>query len=205
MKTFFLVGITAVLFFSSIVPFTYSQEKPQVLSQKPEAQPEVAPDSATYVIGPEDILFIHVWKEETLSRTVTVRMDGKFSLPLVDDIEASGKTPLLLKEILTQKLAEFVDAPNVSVMVMEANSYKVYISGQVRTPGVVRLRSETTIAQLISMSGGLTEWANEKKIRILRKENGREKVITINYKKIAQGEDLSSNIILKAGDTVIVP
>ncbi len=205
MKTFFSVGIATVLFISWIVPCAYSQEKAKPPVQKPQAQPEVAPDSDTYVIGPEDVLFIHVWKEDTLSKTVTVRMDGKISLPLVDDIQASGKTPLLLKENLTKRLQEFLDAPNISVMVMEANSFKVYVSGQVKTPGVIRLRNETTIAQLISMAGGFTDWANQKKITILRKENGREKAITVNYKKIAEGQDLSSNIVLKAGDTVIVP
>ena len=87
---------------------------------------------------------------------------------------------------------------------MEANSFKVYISGQIRTPGVYRLRSETNIAQIISMAGGFTEWANQKKIIIIRKENGKEKRITVNYQKITKG-DFSSNIILKAGDTIIIP
>jgi polysaccharide export outer membrane protein len=88
---------------------------------------------------------------------------------------------------------------------MEANSFKVYISGQISKPGIYRLRSDTTLAQIISMAGGLTEWANQKKIIIIRKENGKEKRFTINYKKIVKGEDLSSNILLKSGDTIIVP
>jgi polysaccharide export outer membrane protein len=88
---------------------------------------------------------------------------------------------------------------------MEANSFKVYISGQISKPGIYRLRSDTTLAQIISMAGGLNEWANQKKIIIIRKENGKEKRFTINYKKIVKGEDLSSNIILKSGDTIIVP
>jgi polysaccharide export outer membrane protein len=88
---------------------------------------------------------------------------------------------------------------------MEANSFKVYISGQISKPGIYRLRSDTTLAQIISIAGGLNEWANQKKIIIIRKENGKEKRFTINYKKIVKGEDLSSNIILKSGDTIIVP
>jgi polysaccharide export outer membrane protein len=165
----------------------------------------VPADSTNYIIGSEDVLYIHVWKEEHLSRTVPVRIDGKISIPLVDEIQAAGLTPLQLKELLMKRLKEFVDIPNISVMVMEANSFKVYISGQVRNPGVYRLRSETTLLQIIPMVGGFTEWANQKKILIIRKENGKEKRMTVNYKKIVKGDDPSSNIILKSGDTIIVP
>ena len=157
------------------------------------------------MIGPEDILYIHVWREEALSRTVPVRMDGNISLPIIQEIKAAGLTPLKLKEGLTEKLKEFIESPNVSVTVMEANSYKVYISGQVRTPGVYRLRSETNLLQMIPMAGGFAEWANQKKILIIRKEGGKEKRFTVNYKKILKGKDPESNVILKAGDTIIVP
>ena len=126
-------------------------------------------------------------------------------MPLIDEVIALGLTPLQLKEILTQRFKEYLENPNVTVIVMEANSFKVYISGQVKSPGVYRLRSETTLAQMISMTGGLGEWANQSKIIVIRKENGKEKRFTINYKKIVKGEDLNSNIILKAGDTIIVP
>jgi polysaccharide export outer membrane protein len=132
-------------------------------------------------------------------------MDGNISLPLIDEVQAAGLTPLQLKEILTDKLKSFVDLPNVSVTVMEANSYKVYVSGQVRSPGVYRLRSETSILQIIPMAGGFTEWANQKKILIIRKEGGKEKRITINYKNLIKGEEPNSKSILKAGDTIIVP
>jgi polysaccharide export outer membrane protein len=181
-----------------------AQQDKEVLSKK-EAQAEVAADSDRYVIGSEDVLYIHVWKEETLSKTVSVRMDGKISMPLIDEIQAAGLTPLKLKEILTERLKEFVEIPTVTVIVMEANGFKIYISGQIRSPGVYRLRSETTLAQIISMAGGLGEWANQSKIIIIRKEDGKEKRFTINYKKIVKGKDLSLNILLKAGDTIIVP
>lgn len=204
MKKLFNIGIIivwAVLIFNSIA---YPQADKEILLKK-EAQAEIAADSDRYVIGAEDILYIHVWKEETLSKTVSVRMDGKISIPLVDEIQSAGLTPLQLKEKLTEKLQDFVEAPNVTVIVMEANSFKVYFSGQVKTPGVLRLRTETSLAQAISMVGGLTEWANQSKIIVIRKENRKEKRFTINYKKIIQGKDLDSNIILKSGDTIIVP
>jgi len=166
---------------------------------------EVAADSDTYVIGPEDVLSINVWREEALTRQVPVRRDGKISLPLVDEIHAAGLTPLQLKEKLTLRLKEFIDNPNVSVIVTQANSQKVYVSGEVRTPGVYPLRGETTLLQVIPMAGGFTEWADQKKVLIIRKESGKDKRIVVNYKKIVSGEDMSYNIILEPGDTIIVP
>ena len=197
-------GILVVWIVFLLTSIVYSQGNKEIFPKK-QAQPEVAADSNDYCIGPEDVLYIHVWKEETLSRAIPVRMDGKISLPLIDDIQAAGLTPLQLKEVLIQKLNDFVNVPNVSVSVMEANSFKVYVSGQVKTPGVYRLRSETTVLQIIPMAGGFTEWANQKKIVIIRKENGKERRVTVNYKKLVKGDDLQSNAILKAGDTVIVP
>ena len=170
-----------------------------------EPKPEWVPVTESYVIGAEDVLHIHVWKEEALTRTVPVRMDGKISLPLVDDIQAAGLTTRQLKEALTKRLKDFIDNPNVSVTVMEANSYKVYVSGEVRSPGVYRLRSETSLLQLIPMAGGFTEWSNQKKILIIRKEDGKEKRLIVNYKKVVRGNDPSLNILLKPGDTIIVP
>jgi len=204
MKKLFNIGIIvvwAVLIFNSLA---YPQADKEILLKK-EAQAEIAADSDRYVIGAEDVLYIHVWREETVTKTVSVRMDGMISIPLVDEIQAAGFTPLQLKEKLTGKLQDFVEAPNVTVIVMEANSFKVYFSGQVKTPGVLRLRTETSIAQAISMVGGFTDWANQSKIIIIRKEDGKEKRFTVNYKKIINGTDLKSNIILKSGDTIIVP
>jgi polysaccharide export outer membrane protein len=132
-------------------------------------------------------------------------MDGKISLPLIDDIQAAGYTARQLKEVLTKRLKEFIDNPNVSVTVVEANSYKVYVSGQVRSPGVYRLRSETTLLQIIPMAGGFTDWANQKKILIIRREGGQEKRITVNYKNLVSGKGPDSNIVLRAGDTIVVP
>ena len=188
--------------------FIYSQnvsaENPAEKIQK-SAVPTAkqANDNDKYIIGPEDVLDIFVWKEESLTKTVPVRIDGKISLPLLDDIQASGLTPLQLKEELTKKLSGFVDNPTVTVTVREANSYRVFISGEVRQPGIVRIRSEVTLVNLIIMVGGFTEWANKRKILILTKENGKEKRITANYNKIIDGD--IPDIVIKPGDTVIIP
>jgi polysaccharide export outer membrane protein len=195
------IGMFTLLIMTSLA---YPQADKEILSKK-EPQAEVAVDGDQYMIGPEDVLYIHVWKEEALTRTVPVRMDGKISLPLVQEIRAAGLTPLQLKEVLMRKLKEFIENPIVSVTVMEANSYKVYVTGMVRSPGVYRLRSETTVFQIISLAGGFTEWANQRKIMIVRKEDGREKRIKVNYKKIMGGSDPGSDVTLKAGDTIIIP
>jgi polysaccharide export outer membrane protein len=164
---------------------------------------DVVTEIDKYVIGPEDVLDIFVWKEESLTKTVPVRIDGKISLPLLDDIQAAGLTPLQLKDELTKKLTGFVDNPTVTVTVKEANSYRVFISGEVKQPGIVRIRSEVTLVKLIIMVGGFTEWANKRKISIITKENGKEKRITANYNKIIDGD--IPDIIIKPEDTVIIP
>ncbi len=199
-----LGSVGTFLLFVTMTGMAYAQADKEILSRK-EAQAEISTDNDQYVIGAEDVLYIHVWKEDAFTRTIPVRMDGKISLPLIQEIKAAELTPLQLKEVLTRKLKEFIENPVVSVTVMEANSYRVYVSGQVKTPGVYRLRSETSVAQIIPMAGGFTEWANQKKILIIRNENGREKRITVNYKKIMRGDESVSNVILKTGDTIIVP
>jgi polysaccharide export outer membrane protein len=197
-----IIGFAIVPLFPQIA---YPQEDKETLLKK-QAQTEVRADSNQYVIGPEDVLYIHTWKEEALSRTVPVRMDGKISMPLIDEIQAAGLTPLQLKAVLIERFKKFIDNPNISVIVMGANSYKVYVSGLVKTPGVYQIRSEaeTTLLQVIPMAGGLLN-PDQKKILIIRKENGEEKRITVNYKKIIQGQEPISNCVLKPGDTVIVP
>lgn len=205
MKKFLLCsGMIGLGFFSLLVGTVFPQGGKEFLLRKPPLA-EVAANSDQYVIGPEDVLAIHVWKEEALSRTVPVRMDGKISLPLIDEVQAAGLTPLQLKGILVKKLKNFVENPVVSVIVSEANSFKVYVSGEVRAPGVYRLRSETTLLQIIPMAGGFTEWADQKKILIIRKESGKERRTTVNYKKAVKGEEPTSELLLKPGDTIIVP
>ncbi len=181
-----------------------AQSQGEKVAGKP-AQTKAVTGSGQYIIGPEDVLHIHVWKEDALSRTIPVRVDGKISLPLIDDIQAAGLTPLELKEVINEKLTKFISNPTASVIVVEMNSFKVFVSGQIRAPGVYRLRSETTLVQLISMAGGFTEWADQKGILILRKEKGQELRITVNYKKALKGEIPSAQLVLKPGDTIIVP
>ncbi len=201
-KRFALIMILTIIFLNFNI--SHSQETKEIPGKTP-SQSQVPPDSDKYVIGPEDVLAILVWKEETLSQQVMVRSDGKISLPLIDEVQAAGLTPLKLKEILIEKFKKYVDNPLVTVMVREARSFKVYVSGQVAKPGVFTLVGDITILQIIPMAGGFTEWANQRKILLIRQEQGRESRMTINYKKIISGEDVKANVILKPGDTIIVP
>lgn len=200
-KALAAVFLMAFVLSLSSLSLVYAQD-PKSAEPPKKSTDEIAADSDQYIIGPEDVLHIYVWKEESLTKTVPVRMDGKISLPLVDDIQAAGLTPLQLKDALSKKLKGFVDNPTITITVMEANSFKVYVSGEVKTPGVMRIRSETTLVKLIIMVGGFTQWANQKKILIITKDKGVEKRITANYKKIIDGE--APDIIIRQGDTIIV-
>jgi polysaccharide export outer membrane protein len=197
MRKLFSMGINATIVLLLSVSFSLSQEN-QGATDKPIENPN-------YVIGPEDVLYIQVWKEEALTRTVPVRSDGMISLPLINDMLASGLTPLQLRERLTEKFKDFIDNPTVTVVVMEANSFKVFVSGEVRNPGVYRLREETTLLQIISLAGDFTSEANPKKIVIIRREQGVDKRLEVNYREIMDGINLRSNFVLKPGDTVFVP
>jgi polysaccharide export outer membrane protein len=182
--------------------FGNAQNEKEV-STKSVSQTQIQPNSDTYIIGAEDVLSIQVWKEEALSQTVTVRTDGKISLPLIDEVQATGLTPLQLKEVLTQKFKAYVEDPIVTVMVREGKSFKIYITGQVSRPGVINLVGEVSFLQFIAQVGGFTEWANQKKILIIRKEGNKENRILVNYKKIVSGD--APNFMLKPGDVIIVP
>jgi len=158
-----------------------------------------------YVLGPEDVIEVSVWKEQELSKVVTVRPDGMISLPLIGDIQATDLTTEELGDTIANALVDFVDSPTVSVIVQQINSLKIFIQGEVVRPGVFELKSNTTLLQLISLAGGFTEWAKKDKLFILRKSGEGEVTIPINYEKILSGKDLGQNILLKRGDTIVVP
>ena len=161
----------------------------------------VSPDQ--YIIGPEDVLRIYVWKEESITQTIPVRIDGHISLPLLDDIRAAGKTPLELKEIITDKLKGFIENPTVTVTVLEANSYKIFVTGEVKNPGVIPIRSPITLMKAITTAGGFTEWANKRRILIIsRDDQGNEKRTTVNYNRILDGND--PDPLITRGDTIVV-
>lgn len=159
-----------------------------------------------YVIGPEDVIEISVWKSPDLSTTMIVRPDGMISLPLIGEIKASNRTTIELKETIEQKLTEYKQDPVVSVIVREANSQGIYIMGEVAAPGKYLLRGETRILQAISLAGGFTQGANKDNIIILRKSltNPEGKRLRIRYSDIISGKNPEANILVRSGDTILL-
>ncbi len=164
------------------------------------------PVSNDYVIGPEDLLAVNVWHEPEISRSVPVRPDGKISLPLVGEVEASGLTPLKLQSKITEKLRAFVSNPEVTVIVQEVRSQKVNIVGEVQKPGSYHLIKPMRVIDLIAEAGGFRDFAKVKKIYVLRAApDGSQQRIPFNYKEVINGRNSQQNIELEPGDTVVVP
>lgn len=186
--------------------------KPQS-TQKPPAKPPVVPAVQApavppppgYVIGPDDVLTVLFRYDKDLTTEVVVRPDGMISLPMLSDVPAAGLTPEQLRDKVTESAKRFIEDPAVTVIVKTINSRKVFITGQVAHPGPYPLMAPTTVMQLIAMAGGLTEFADEKGITVMRMENGKPVSYAFNYKDVARRRNLKQNIELRPGDTVIVP
>jgi polysaccharide export outer membrane protein len=186
------------------------------VSPKKPAQPEVpatasdvpkkaATADPNYVIGAQDVLDISVWKEPEVSRVVPVRPDGKISLPLLNDVLAAGLTPAQLAAQITESLKKYVTSPQVTVIVTTINSQRVYILGEVTRPGAFPMLPGMTVMQALSSAGGFTPFAKMKSIYVLREENGKKVKYPFNYKQAISGKNAEQDILLKAGDTIVVP
>ena len=184
-----------------------SAAAPQPAQSPAASKAAVAPSGlpTDYVVGPEDVLVIVFWGEKDMSAEVVVRPDGKISLPLLRDVQVAGYTPEQLTEVLTKAAMKFVAQPNATVIVKSINSRKVFIVGQVAKPGTFPLVGEMTALQLIAQAGDVLEYAKTKDIVIVRKEGGKERRFKFNYKDVLKGKNIEQNILLKPGDTVIVP
>ena len=160
---------------------------------------------ADYVIGPEDVLSVVYWRDKDMTTDVAVRPDGRISLPLLNDVQAAGLTPAQLRDRLMEVSKKYIEDPSITIVVKQINSRKVFITGEVNKPGPYPLVGPTTVLQLISIAGGLRDYADSKKILIVRNENGRPMSYLFNYKDVVSRKNLRQNIELKPGDTVIVP
>ncbi len=159
-----------------------------------------------YEIGAGDILEITTWKEPDFTREeVLVRLDGKITFPLLNDVLAAGLTTMDLKRAIENGLKDYVSNPVVTVNLRQPLSKRFYILGEVRRTGEYPLVKHLTVLQAFALAGGFTEWASKKEIILLRQENGKEKIYRINYKEITKGKDLSQNLKIKTDDTIIVP
>ena len=161
--------------------------------------------SADYRIGAEDVLEVLVWRNDTLSKVVTVRPDGKISLPLIGEVEAAGLTPIDLRDQITEKVKEYYkEVPHVSVIVQRANNSIIHIIGEVRQPGSQTLRNGTTLLQAIAFAGGLTPFASTNNILVIRGSNNDTTTFKVRYKDIVSGKNPDENILLKPGDIIMI-
>ena len=177
---------------------------PPAATQAPEKDKGHSDDA--YMIGANDVLTVNVWKEPDISRSVPVRSDGKISLPLAGELQASGQTPRQLEQEITKRLQSYISDPEVTVIVTESKSQKINILGMVARPGTYLLSGSTTVLDAIAMTGGFKDFAKQKAIYILRSNaDGTQKRFPFNYKEVIKGKSLEQNIRLLPGDTVVVP
>jgi polysaccharide export outer membrane protein len=189
---------------------TAKQASTAASSQKTDAaskatSPVSTTTDAEYVIGPQDVVNIDVWKEPEISRTIPVRPDGKISLPLLNDIQASGLTALQLGKNIRDGLTKYLTSPEVTVTVTAINSRRVYLTGEVARAGAFPLLPDMTVLQALSSAGGFTQFAKLKNIYVLRNEAGKQVKHPFNYKEVVKGKNQEENILLQPGDVIVVP
>jgi polysaccharide biosynthesis/export protein len=192
----------------SAAPGDANRPNPTAKTVSPDhsADPSAAkPHDNSFVIGNDDVLAINVWKEPDISRSIPVRSDGKISLPLVGEVQAAGLTPLKLENDIASKLKNYISEPEVTVMVQQVNSQKFNILGQVVRPGSYVIANSPTVLDAIALAGGFRDFARQKSIYVLRQNPTGESRIPFNYKEVIQGKNMSQNIKLEPGDTIIVP
>ncbi len=205
-------AVAAILIIGSIA---WAQDAPAQAAVSPASDKTVAgtlttppapvsQGGPTYVIGPEDVLHVAVWKEADLTATLPVRPDGKISLPLLNDVQASGLTPEQLAGSLTEKLKKYIADPRVTVVVSQINSKRIYLVGEVTHTGATPMLPNMTVLQALS-SAGLNQFSNTKRIYVLRTENGKQQKLPVDYKHLVKGEKIEQNYVLQPGDTIVVP
>jgi len=190
-----------------------AQAPGQVAAPSPAPPAQAAPTqsngtgqpSPDYQIGPEDLLDVSVWNNPALSRTAPVRPDGKISLPLLNDVQAAGLTPMQLRDVIAKKLVEYMPNPEVSVIVREVNRFKVSVIGEVKKPGRFDFKSKATVLDAIALAGGFNDFAARSRIVILRQDGGSTKRIPINYNKIISTTSEQEDLYLQPGDVIVVP
>lgn len=200
----FLILLILVLFMILVAPSLNAANAKNKSRSKSKSLPQAKQSS--YKIGAGDILEITTWKEPDFTREeILVRMDGKISFPLLNDVQAAGLSPLELKNAIEAGLKDYVSMPVVTVHVTNPSSQRFYILGEVVNTGEYPLVKDLTVLQAFALAGGFTEWASKKEIILLRREGSKRKVFKINYKDLAKGKKLEQNVLIKANDTIIVP
>jgi polysaccharide biosynthesis/export protein len=211
MKSTWKAAVAAVMLIGSIALAQAAPAQPAASAASDKTASDKATTAASssqagpeYVIGPEDALHIAVWREADLTASLPVRPDGKISLPLLDDVQAAGLTPKQLADSITEKLKKFLADPRVTVVVTQINSKRIYLVGEVLHVGATPMLPNMTVLQALS-SAGLNQFANTKRIYVLRTENGKQQKLPVNYRKLVKGEQIEQNYLLQPGDTIVVP
>jgi len=220
------ITVTVCLFFAVVLARSWAQQsEPRTTEPRSQENPQPHPDAAaestpaestpkeatppgddTYIIGPDDLLAINVWKEPEISRAIPVRSDGRISLPLVGEVQASGQTPRQLQEAIARKLQSYISEPDVAVIVQEVRSHRFNVLGQVNHPGTFLLTNTTTVLDGIAVAGGFKDFAKQKSIYVLRQNaNGSQSRLPFNYKDVVKGKHIEQNIRLEPRDTIVVP
>ena len=197
-----LQGYRARLFLLLLIFFCFSMQA--AFAQQESSQPSGG-QSGQYILGAGDVLDIMVYGEPEISQTVFVRIDGRISLPLAGEVKAAGTTPAALAEKITERLERFLEAPNVTVVLSESRSKAYYVLGQVENPGEYPITRSVTVVQSIARAGGFLEWAKKDRIMIVSGPDSREEISYFNYERFLTGDDRVQNMVLRAGDTVIIP
>lgn len=187
----------------AVSPPVKAQQQQTSVKQSPAIGSSEA--SGGYEIGPEDLLEISVWREKDLQREVTVRPDGWLTFPLIGNVQAAGRTPQALEADIKKRLTKFIPDPVVSVTVKKVQGLKIFVLGKVGKPGEYMVGRYIDVLQALTLAGGLTPFADEDDIKIVRKHNGKETIIPFDYSQVKRGRRLEQNIQLKAGDVVMVP
>ena len=199
---FLLLGVLASFAWGQETAKANDPAKP---ASKDKAQSEpVSVAGPDYVIGADDMLHISVWKEPDLTESLPVRPDGKISMPLLNDVVAAGLTPTQLADSISTKLKKYIADPRVTVVVTAMNSQRIYVMGEVTHTGTMTLQPNMTVLQALA-SAGFTQFANTKGIYVLRMESGKQQKIPVPYRALIKGEAINQNIVLKPGDTIVVP
>ena len=194
MKRFLL---TAFIVFSALFP--------QALPAQDKPAADILPPGGDYIIGPGDVLFVSVWKDQAMTQTVPVRPDGKISFPLIGEIQAGGRSVAQVKEEMEGKISRYVPDPVLTIGIHEIRSLLIYVIGRVNSPGRFAVYSRVDVLQALAMAGGCNPFADTKNIRVFRKAGNRTLIMHFNYNDVSTGKDLDQNILLERGDVIVVP
>ena len=190
--------LTAFIVFSALFP------QAALLAQH-EPAPDTAPPEDDYIIGPGDILFVSVWKDQAMTQTVPVRPDGKISFPLIGEIQAGGRSVAQVKEEMEGKISRYVPDPVLTVGIHEIRSLLIYVIGRVNSPGRFAVYTRIDVLQALATAGGCNPFADAKNIRVFRKSGNKTLMMDFNYNDVSTGKNLDQNILLERGDVIVVP